>query len=205
MSSYDVKARYIAADTAAASAVSVSTSATVTATGGFTLTATGGVVFTAARIITATTAGTSDGGKVVTITGTNINGAVQTEDITLASSATTVSGTSYFKSVTAATIDTTTTGNVALGNGAGAADVVTAGRARIQNINLVDSAAAGVITFRNTMTSGDVKMQIGTTSSAANQTDIVVPGRGVLFEDGAYVTYTGGSSPVFTSVTVFYE
>lgn len=204
MAGSDVRSVHITADTTAASATSVAGAATVTATGGFTLTATGGVTFTAARIITATTAGTSDGGKVVTVVGTGINGSALTDTITLASTATTVSGTQYFKSVTSATIDTTSTGNVSLGNGAGAADVIFQERARLKGAFIVNASNAGVISFVNGSPVGTVKMKLGTVSSAAAERDVTIPGEGVMFEDGAYITYTGGSSKIFTNMTLFH-
>ena len=44
-------------------------------------------------VITATTAGSSDGAKTVTLTGTDLNGNSQTEVITLPASATETAGT----------------------------------------------------------------------------------------------------------------
>jgi hypothetical protein len=201
MAGSDVRSVHITGDSDGASATSVAGAATVTATGGFTLTSTGGVSFTAGRNITATTAGASDGGKIVTVVGTGINGNALSEEITLASSATTVSGSEYFRTVTAATIDTTSTGNVSLGNGAAAADVIFQERARLKGAFIVNSGTAGVISFVNGSPVGTVKMKLGTVSSASAERDVTIPGEGVMFEDGAYVTYTGA---IFSNMTLFH-
>ena len=66
-------------------------------------------------VITATTAGSSDSGKTVTLTGTDLNGNAQTEVITLPGSATDTAGTKYFLTVTAAEMSTQPAGNVSLG------------------------------------------------------------------------------------------
>jgi hypothetical protein len=90
----DVQAVFFTADTNAADVASVSanerpnTSFTI----GGTDTSGGVATFSAGRIITCTTTGTGDSGKTVTITGTDVNGDVQTEVITLPGSATTTAG-----------------------------------------------------------------------------------------------------------------
>lgn len=70
---------------------------------------------TAPRFVSATTAGSSDGSKTVTITGTDVTDTAVTETLTLAGSATTVLGSQLFKTVTSATISAAPAANVELG------------------------------------------------------------------------------------------
>ena len=102
MAGSDVVAVFITADTNAADVASISANERPNTdfTIGGTDTSGGVATFDAGRIVTATTTGTGDGGKTVTITGTDVNGAAQTETITLPGSATTTSGTKFFKTVT---------------------------------------------------------------------------------------------------------
>ncbi len=91
MAGSDVVAVFITADTNAADSASISANERPNTdfTIGGTDASGGTATFAAARIVTATTAGTGDSGKTVTITGTDVNGVTQTETITLPGSATT--------------------------------------------------------------------------------------------------------------------
>ena len=86
MAGSDVKAKYIAADTNAADATSVCTAEQLSGGGEQAIPidgtdASGGVAtFTAARKLTVT-ASAADSARTVTITGTDVNGNVQTEAI----------------------------------------------------------------------------------------------------------------------------
>ena len=201
MAGSDIKSVFVQATTSATSNTSVAAAATPS--GDFTLTA-AVVTFNAARIVTATTTGTNNGGKVITITGTNLIGTTLTDTITLTSVAGTFSSAKYFKTVSGASVSSQPASNVSLGQGAGAANLVFAERARLKGAYLLNSSTAGVVTFRNGSPEGAIKMQIGTVSDAANGRDIVVPDEGVLFPEGAYLTYTGGSGAVFTNITLFH-
>lgn len=87
-----------------------------TAPGTFPFTMVGGSLPpTAPRFVSATTAGSSDGSKTVTITGTDVTDTAVTETLTLAGSATTVLGSQLFKTVTSATISAAPAANVELG------------------------------------------------------------------------------------------
>jgi hypothetical protein len=127
MAGSDVKAKFIEADTTAADADGVCTSQTPAAGGEQDLTidgalSSGGVAtFTAARFITIASAA-DDSARTFTVTGTDVNGAVQTE--TIAGPATTVTGTSYFRTVTQVTVDDDTAGAITVGMANNALDVV---------------------------------------------------------------------------------
>ena len=209
MAGSDIKAVFIEADTNAADNASVATAqlASPSTDTDFTIDGTdasGGVAtFAAARIVTVTTAGAGDGTKVVTITGTDLDGDTITESITLPASATTTSGTKYFKTVTAASIDTTPTADVSIGHAAGAADIVFAGRSRLKGAFIVNGATAGVITFTTNGPDGTEILKLGTVASATAERDVTIPEQGLVFEQGIYILYQGGTNEVFTNMTVF--
>lgn len=92
-----------------------SESSTAPGTFPFTLTADINHPTGAPRFVNATTTGSSDGTKSVTITGTDINGNAVTETIDLESSATTTNGSQLFNTITSATISATPAANVQLG------------------------------------------------------------------------------------------
>lgn len=209
MAGSDIKAVFIEADTNAADNVSVATAqlASPSTDTDFTIDGTdasGGVAtFAAARIVTVTTAGAGDGTKVVTITGTDLDGDTITESITLPASATTTAGTKYFKTVTAASIDTTPTGDVSIGHAAGAANIVFGGRSRLKGAFIVNGATAGVITFTTNGPDGTEILKLGTVASATAERDVTIPEQGLVFEQGIYIVYQGGTNEVFTNMTVF--
>ena len=104
-----------AADTdALAAAQQPSESSTAPGTFPFTMVG-GSLPPTAPRFVSATTAGSSDGSKTVTITGTDVTDTAVTETLTLAGSASTVLGSQLFKTVTSATISAAPAANVELG------------------------------------------------------------------------------------------
>ena len=205
MAGSDIKAVFIEADVNAADNVSVATADqpdtdfTIDGTD-----ASGGVAtFAAARILTVTTAGSGDGTKTVTITGTDLDGDTITETITLPGSATTTSGTKYFKTVTAAEISTAPAADVSIGHAAGAADIVFGGRSRLKGAFIVNGATAGVITFTTNGADGTEILKLGTVASATAERDVTIPEQGLVFEQGIYIVYQGGTNEVFTNMTVF--
>ena len=206
MAGSDIKSVFVEADTNAADNVSVAsadqpnTAFTIDGTD-----AAGGVAtFAAARILTVTTAGSGDGTKTVTITGTDLDGDTLTETITLPASATTTAGTKYFKTVTAAEISAQPAADVSIGHAAGAADVIFAGRARLKGAFIVNSATGGVVTFLTNGASGTEIMKLGTVASATAERDVTIPSEGLMYDQGIYMTYTGGTNEVFTNMTIFH-
>jgi len=204
MSGSDVKSILITADANAADADSViaaqrpSTGATINGAD-----ASGGAVeFTGAQIITATTTGTGDNEKTVTITGTDVNGDAQTEVITHTGSAETVNGAKFFKTVTAVDSSAQPAANITVGHlGTTVKAVVFKGRARLKGVMIVNSATAGTLDFVQTSTTGTSKMQLRSIADNETSRDITVPEEGILFEDGAYLSYTLAT---FAFMTVFY-
>jgi len=132
-----------------------------TAPGTFPFTMVGGSLPpTAPRFVSATTAGSSDGSKTVTITGTDVTDTTVTEILTLAGSASTVLGSQLFKTVTSATISAAPAANVELGVQASTELTITHtahGRAVGDTVTLsgsadVDGVAAAKINTSHTIT-----------------------------------------------------
>jgi hypothetical protein len=208
MAGSDVKSVHLTADTTAADADGVCQSQTPAGGGSQDITingaqASGGVAsFDAGRLITITSAG-ADQGRTFTITGTDVNGDAQTETIT-GPNTTTVTGTAYFKTVTTVNVDDDTAGAITVGMSADAADVIFRERARLKGAFIVNAATAGVVTFLSGSPTGTVKLKLGTVASATAERDVTVPSEGIMFEDGAYITYTGGTNEIFTNMTLFH-
>jgi len=67
---------------------------------------------------------------------------------------------------------------------------------------VVNTGTAGTTTFRQTSSSGAVKMQFNTVASANTTQYPDVPDDGILFAGGGYVLYT---QTTLSSITVFYS
>ena len=135
------------------------------------------------------------------MTGTDVNGAVQTE--TIAGPATTVTGTSYFRTVTQVSVDDDTAGAITVGMANNALDVVFAGRARLRGVFLVHSATAGILSFRHGSATATAYLTVPTVAAVNTDRDFVIPDEGILFESGIFLPYTAGTT-VFSSFTAMY-
>jgi hypothetical protein len=207
MAGSDVKAKFIAADTTAADPDGVCQSQTPAAGGEQNLTINGALssagvaTFTAARFLTIASAA-DDSARTFTVTGTNVNGAVQTE--TIAGPATTVTGTLFFRTVTQVTVDDDTAGAITVGMANDALDVVFAGRARLRGVFLVHSGSAGTLSFRNGGATAEAYLTVPTIASADSDRDFIIPDEGILFESGVFLPYTAGTT-VFSSFTAMFS
>ena len=155
------------------------------------------------RKITATTSGSGDGSKTVTIVGTDVNGDALTEVITLPGSATTTAGTTaFFQTITSATVSAQPAANVSLGITADVAGGVFAGRTRVRQANVGSGGAIGNVDFRNTGTAGTSLITLRTQATAGDISTVNIPQDGVLFDSGAYITFTETSC---NAVTVYFD
>ena len=155
------------------------------------------------RKITATTSGSGDGSKTITIVGTDVNGDALTEVITLPGSATTTAGTTaFFLTITSATVSAQPAANVSLGMTADVAGGVFAGRTRVRQANVGSGGAIGNVDFRNSGTAGTSLITLRTQSTAGDISTVNIPQDGVLFDSGAYITFTETSC---NAVTVYFD
>ena len=204
----DVKAVFITADTDALDADGICQAQTSGATAD-TLTingakASGGVAtLNSARQITlASAANLAD--KTFTITGTDVNGDALTESLTGPNN-NTVTSTKHFLTVTEIAFTDGTSGTMTAGFNTSAIAVVFAGRTRLKGAFIVNSAAGGIVSFRDSADAGEsgtTLLQLGTVASATAERDVTIPGEGVLFDNGVFIPYTAGTT-VFTNMTVF--
>mgnify|MGYP003646947584 FL=1 len=153
-----------------------------------------------ARLLSVTTAGTSDNGKTTTITGTNVLDEVISEIITSTGSAEAVNGTKYFKTVASVVCSVQYAGNITVGSLASAAQAIFAGPTRLKGFFVVSGAAAGIVSlYDGAPISGSILFKtrtLGTDNTLIN--DTFIPGEGVLFRNGAVVQYTVGTVDLMT-------
>lgn len=196
----DVRSKFIS-DTTALDADGISVAATLSGAGNLTIGGAladgGSVSLSSGRIVTILNAG-NDTGDTFTVTGTDVNGDAQTEDITGANAGT-ATGTKYFKTISQIASDGASAGDVSAGINNSAADVIFAGRIRLKGAYIVNDAAAGTVEFKNTSPTGTTKMKVGTVASATVTRDITVPDEGVLFDAGAYVAFEVGKCESITT------
>tara|TARA_R100000544_G_C2220711_1_gene57377 strand:- start:307 stop:933 length:627 start_codon:yes stop_codon:yes gene_type:complete len=199
----DASAIFVEADTNAADVASIA--ANQRPTGAFTINGTdadsGAVVFASARKVSVTTTSTNDVGKKATITGTDINGAVQSEELTMLGSAATVVGSLYFKTISGAVVSAQPAQNVSLGMSDAVAINIYGGRARLQGTFIVCSTSAGILNFVTTGSTGASQLKLGTVASNTVSRDVTIPDEGILFTDGIFLLYDVAD---FANMTVFH-
>ena len=195
----DVKSKTFI-DTNASSATFVAAAAQPTST--FTLAKTSFGTNTA-RKITATTAGTSDNGKTITIVGTDQYGDALTEVITLTGSAETSSGTTgAFLTITSATVSAQPSDNVSLGMTADVFGSIFQGRTRVRQVNAESGGAVGSVLFRDGSITGTTLLTVRTGGTAGDINTVNIPQDGILYKDGAFVTFSEVSC---NSATVYFD
>jgi len=154
------------------------------------------------RKITATTLG-NESTITVTIVGTDVNGDSVTEVITLPGSASTTSGTTaFFQTITSATVSAQPAANVSLGMTDDVAGGIFAGRTRVRQMQVSSGGSAGNVEVRDSGTAGTTGITVRTTATADDNTTINIPQDGVLFKNGAYVTF---AETECTAVTAYFD
>ena len=152
------------------------------------------------RNVTVTTNG-SESGISMTATGTDVDGAAQTETISLPGSATTTAGTKIFKTVTAVSVTSQPAANITVGFG----DVCGAkigGGGVFGSFRTTSGAVAGTCSFRTGGTAATVIATDKSSGSAGgNNGQVSAYGTGARLVNGLYVTYT---LTHFIQIIVFY-
>ena len=195
----DVKSKTFL-DTNASSDTYVATAARPTTT--FTL-ANSSFGTNTARKITATTAGTSDNGKTITIVGKDHNNDDATEVITLTGSAETSAGTTIaFLSITSATVSAQPADNVSLGMTADVFGSIFQGRTRVRQVNAESGGAIGSVLFRDGSLTGTALLTVRTGATAGDINTVNIPQDGILYKDGAFVTF---NETQCNSATVYFD
>jgi len=152
------------------------------------------------RNVTVTTNG-SESGISMTVTGTDVDGAAQTETIALPGSATLTAGTKIFLTVTAAEFTSQPAANITVGFGGVAGNKIGGGGV-FGSFRTTSGAAAGTCSFRTGGTAGTVIATDKSSGSAgANNGQVSAYGTGARLVNGMYVTYDIGD---FIQIIVFY-
>lgn len=73
------------------------------------------------------------------------------------------------------------------------------GRARIKGVYIVPDTNAGSVVFRNGTGSGGVRLTVNTMDGQTNPSYVLMPGQGIVAQDGIHVTMTS-----VVSLVVFY-
>ena len=156
-----------------------------------------------ARKITATTAGTSDNGKTITIVGKDHNNDDATEVITLTGSAETSAGTTIaFLSITSATVSAQPADNVSLGMTADVFGSIFQGRTRVRQVNAESGGSIGSVLFRDGSLTGTALLTVRTGATAGDINTVNIPQDGILYKDGAFVTF---DETQCNSATVYFD
>jgi hypothetical protein len=199
--SSDIQSTFIEAATAdpdgISTAAAVGNNAALTIGGA--LASGGSVTFDQPRNITILSAG-DDSGISFTAVGTDETGAAATESITGVDSDT-ATGSQIFATITSITAVGDPAGNVSAGSGTSILAPMFQGRMRLKGLYAVNTANAGTITFRQTNSSGEIRMRFNTVGAANTTQYPDIPDDGILFIDGGYVSYTQDK---MSSLTVFY-
>ena len=152
------------------------------------------------RNVTVTTNG-SESGISMTVTGTDVDGAAQTETIALPGSATLTAGTKIFLTVTAAEFTSQPAANITVGFGAVAGAKIGGGGV-FGSFRTTSGAAAGTCSFRTGGTAGTVIATDKSSGTAGgNNGQVSAYGTGARLVNGMYVTYDVGD---FIQIVVFY-
>tara|TARA_R110000796_G_scaffold160853_1_gene277606 strand:+ start:19 stop:624 length:606 start_codon:yes stop_codon:yes gene_type:complete len=153
-----------------------------------------------ARLLSVTTAGTSDNAKTTTITGTDVFGDSISEVITSTGSAEAVNGVKYFKTVTSVVCSAQYAGNITVGSIAGAAQAVQgSNRIRLKGFSVVSGGTAGVINFYNgAPEDGTILFKSRTIGTDNTTVDRTIPSNGIVFANGMSVEYSVGTIDMMT-------
>ena len=141
-----------------------------------------------ARQITLLSAG-NDSDKSFTVVGTDVNGDALSETVTGANAGTATS-TGYFATISSITAVGNPAGNMSAGINSEVAGVIFEGRTRVKNLIWSGGGAIGTINIRNSGTAGTSLIAVRSDATLGVNDHLSLAKAGVLFPDGAYITYT---------------
>ena len=146
-------------------------------------------------------AGDDNSDITYTITGTDVNGVSQTEDITGPAGGAKVLSTLFYRTVTQIQGNDAVSVDISAGTFGAFTAPIFAGRTRIRGFTGV--AAAGSLEISNSSTTGTVEME---TIAAAGTYQPHVPHNGILCTDGAFLgTNTDIMDGAATGLTVYFD
>ena len=152
-----------------------------------------------ARQITLLSVG-NDSDKTFTVVGTDVNGDALSETVTGANAGTATS-TGYFATISSITAVGNPAGNMSAGINSEVAGIVFKGRTRVKNLIWSGGGAIGTINIRNSGTAGTSLIAVRSDATLGVNDHLSLAKDGVLFDSGAYITYTETQC---NSVTAFY-
>ena len=203
MSEYQLQVRSF--KPAAASTTSVAAAQTLGGAGDMTLAGTAATFAgtNTVALITLTSSGNISGVNF-TITGTDANGAVQSETIA-GPNANTVSTTKYFATVTQIAASGAVGTNTSAGNSAETAGVIFAGANRVKGAQITTGGTIGDVSFALGSPTGDVLFFYTVATTTKDYIEPYIPDAGILFRKnstlGSYIKMPAGT---VTSATVYY-
>ena len=158
----------------------------------------GAVTLGSARTVSITSGG-DDSGISFTVVGTDLDGVSLTESITGADTGA-ATGSKYFKTIVSITAVGDPAGTVLAGTTGSAADIIFGGRTRLKGYSIVSGGTAGVIEFLNGEPNGGGTALFKARTLGTDNTTIdnTIPENGVVFESGAYVVYTIGTTDMMS-------
>lgn len=151
------------------------------------------------RKITITSAG-NDSGISFTVVGIDSTNVAVTETVAGINAGAATSA-NHYSSVTSITAVGDPAGNVSAGTSNDINAPIFRGRFRLKGMYAVNTATAGTVTFRETNTTGVIRLQFNTLGSASSSEYPDIPDDGILFLEGGYLDY---SAVHMSSITLFY-
>jgi hypothetical protein len=143
--------------------------------------------------------------RTVTITGTDIVGNAQTENITGPNS-TTVTSTKFYDTVTSVAGNASLGSAMSVGNAAGTTGgkaKIFGGRTRLRGMHITTGGNIGDISFFNTTpTTGTALFSIKVATTTKDYIDPYIPDEGLVFSGGCYVDLPAGTA---VSATMFFN
>mgnify|MGYP003641938243 CR=1 FL=1 len=136
----------------------------------------------------------------LTVTGTDVNGATQSETLN-APNANTVFTTNFYATVTQVATSGSIGTNTSIGHSNHITGVIHAGATRVKGMQITTGGTIDTIAFKETSATGTTKFSFLVATTTNDYIEPYIPDDGILFREGAYVDIPAGASG---STTVYY-